>query len=157
MCYPKRLVLALALNLLVALPATADHVRGVISKVDLDKKEVLVEVRGLRQRGDLVLVFLTPETEVRVGLKAGQAGDLATGKRVNGPFDLRDGKRLANRIIVSGLGDLVEAATPAAPADPNSVSGTLRRIDFTEREIVVVRAGDKEETFPVPEDVTVTK
>src|SRR5207245_2534421 len=115
--------------------AAADSVRGVITKVDLDKKEVLVESRGLRMRGEYVLVFLTPETQIRLGLKPGEPADLATGRRVLVQCDLRDGKRLASKITVSGQSEATVAA-PAAPADPNSLSGTLRRIDFTEREIV---------------------
>ena len=153
----KTLIGGMVLTFVFALPVQADNVRGVITKIDLDKKEVLVETRGLRQRGEFVLVFLTADTEIRLGLKAGQTADLATGRRVNVQFDLRDGKRLASRITVNGLGEATPDATPAAPADPNSVRGTLRRIDFTEREIVIIRTGDREETFPVPEDVVVTK
>jgi hypothetical protein len=152
----------LFLALAFAAPAAAGEIRGVINKVDLDKKELLLEGRGPRARGQSLTLALGPDTQIQVGSKAGTLADLATGKRAHVFYETRDGRMIATRIRVPGT--LVVTAPPAAPAktDAAPLTGVLRRVALTDREIVVVgpaAAGQpaSEVTLAVPADAVISR
>ncbi|HMC63490.1 MAG TPA: DUF5666 domain-containing protein, partial [Gemmataceae bacterium] len=109
-------------------------------------------------------------TIVRLNGEPGKLADLAAGQRVRVDYDLlRDGQRVARSVRIRGLN--VEARSPVdAPApkdasskpDPNAVAGILRRVDYTEREIIVVASDaqkkeEKQHPFQVPENAKITK
>lgn len=157
----KRYVLGLLTGLAFALSAaSADEMRGVINRVDTDKKELLIEARGRGMRGEYVLFSLQPETKVQAGRQAAQLSELTPGRRVRVDYETRGGKRVATVVTLTAL--VVTAPAPASPsADKNTVAGTLRRIDFTDREIVIVGPGKDgkpaETTLEVAQDAIVTK
>jgi hypothetical protein len=155
----KSLASGLLLALTLTQPVRADQVRGVVSKVDPEKNELVIDGRG-PQRGQSLTFTLSPETKFQIGRQPAKVSDLAAGKRVQVVYETRDGKRVATQVTMNPLlGNLLAppANVPPASTDPNRVSGMLRRIDLTEREIVVVGAGEKEETVRVPDNVTVTR
>jgi Cu/Ag efflux protein CusF len=156
----KSFASGLVLTLALGLPVRADEVRGVVSKVDPDKKELVIEGRGRAVRGQTVTFTLSPQTKIQRGGQTAKVTDLTEGKRVQVVYETRDGKRVATQVTVNPLlGNLFANAAELPPAsnDPNRVTGVLRRIDLTEREIVVVGTGEKEETFRIPETVAVTR
>src|SRR5437660_1247845 len=158
----KSCILALFTTLLLGLTATAAEIRGVIIKADAAKNQLTIEGRGLGVRGVIVTFQLDQGTQIQVGRKPATVADLALGKRVRVVYDFQGDQRLALLITVQG-----GPPTPAPPAVPagdnaNSVSGTLRRVSFTEREIVVIRpttsgGAEVETTVSVPDDAKITK
>jgi hypothetical protein len=137
-------------------PLAAGEVRGVVSKVNLDQKELLLEGRGRGVRGLTLTIYFTADTRFEAGRKPAQAADLSPGKHVRVLFEMRDGKQVAT--LVSWLG--LPAATPVAPpapADPNTLVGKLARVSWADHEITVIGPGEKETTLPVAEDATVTR
>lgn len=148
--------------------AAADQVRGVIVKVDSAAGEITVEARGIGVRGSTLTFTLGKDAQVILGQQAVPLKDVPVGKRVQVTFETRDGKRVAASIHVNNLlGGLMPRDTPApaaaaAPAnDANALTGKLRRVAYTEREIVVATpgAGDKENytALPVASDAKITR
>jgi hypothetical protein len=144
------LVLGVAALPAVAAPV-APEVRGVISRVDLDKMELQLEGRGLGVRGMPLTFTLDKDTQVLFGKDAGALSDLAVGRRARIAAEQQEGRSLAKVIHVVG-------ARPAAPAtrpDGNAVTGVLQRVAQTDREIVVIGPGargpETETTISVPE------
>jgi hypothetical protein len=155
-----RFALALMLGLTCGTAAWADEVRGRIVGVDLDKHQVRIE--GLaRARGRTLTLLLDDKTQVSVGNQAATPADLAVGRRARVVYEDRDGKKVATSIRVLGLLRAANRPAPAAPADANTVTGTLLRVAPTEREVVVVGPGPKgpetETTVTVPEGVKILK
>jgi hypothetical protein len=151
--------LSLAAALLLGGLAAADEIRGVIVKTDADLKEFTLEARGRGLRGKTLLFHFDKDTEIRDSKKPGKVADLTAGRRVVVTYETQDGQRVASRIIVRG--GALAAAMPAAPSG-DAISGTLRRIAYTEREIVVVSAGaagksETETTLDVPADVKISR
>lgn len=149
----KQSIVVLAVVVLGALPVWADETRGIVSKVDPQKKEILIEARGKGMRGEHVLFSLDDNTRYLAGRRAAQLADVSPGRRVRIQYDSRDGKKLAARVEL--LGGAAVASQPSALED-NAVAGTLRSIDRTEREIVVVAPGS-EVTLAVAPDAVVTR
>jgi hypothetical protein len=147
---------------LLAGPAAAGEVRGVINKVDPDKRELLLEGRGRGVRGQSLTIALGPDTQIQVGNKAGTLADLTTGKRAHVFYETREGRMIATRVSVHGTPAAVPPAVPAK-ADANTVSGVLRRVALTDREIVVVGpaaaggAAPTELTLAVPANASITR
>ena len=77
----SRLASALLAGLIFNLPLAAAEVVGVVSRVDLDKKQVLLEGRGAA-RGKMLTLVLVDATEVIFGREPGTPADLVVGKRV---------------------------------------------------------------------------
>src|SRR5258708_10013328 len=87
------------LALLVAgATAFAADFRGVITRVDPEKKEVVLEGRGKGARGMSMTFHVDKDTQIVLGQEAGVLGDLATGKRVRVIYEVKDGKDVATRI-----------------------------------------------------------
>jgi hypothetical protein len=147
--------------LLFAVLAPAAEIRGVIIKADGDKKELTVEGRGRGARGITFHFVLNKDTQILVGEEAGRIVDLKPGRRALIAYEVQGGERVALLVTLHGAPAAGVAAMPLA-ADPNAVSGTLRRVARTDREIVVISPGDKagaetETTFQVPEQTKITR
>ncbi len=153
-------LLALLASLVLSVAATAAEVRGVLAKVDPDKKEVVLEGRGRGARGLTFTFTANADTRVLLGDEPGHLGDLVPGKRAHIIYEMQGDQRVA--LVIQSHGTVATPA-PASPAtaDPNAITGTLQRVAYTEREIVVVGPGpkgpDTETTLAVPEDVKVTR
>ena len=155
--------------LCLAFSATAAEVRGIVVKVDSKNHELVIEGRGRGLRGAELTFQLNKDTVIQNGQEPAQVSDLMPGKRVRVFYERQDGQRLALRITMPGgaLAEALKQAPPAEPAkagpnDANTVSGTLRRLALTDREIVVVRANpagrtDIETTIFVPESAKIDK
>jgi hypothetical protein len=146
--------------LLLAGMASAAEVRGVLSKVDHDKKEIVVEGRGKGARGLTFTIAVDKDTRITIGQTPAQLTDLVAGKRVHVFYEKKAGSDVAT--LIQGHGSLSTPTTaPAVPADPDAMTGVLQRVAFTEREIVVIGPGAKgaetETSFRVPADVKVMR
>jgi hypothetical protein len=158
----KRYLLVLAAGLALTGAASAVEIRGVITKIDPDKKELVIEGKG-KDRGTIFTFSLADDTRILIGSKTGTAADLAAGKRVRVDYEERDGKR--TNVVVHAF-FLQLKGTEGKPATTTSAtagagSGTVRLINHEDREIVVVAGGGKgkeaETTLLVPKDVKVQR
>jgi Cu/Ag efflux protein CusF len=184
----SRLRYALGLSLALCLPLTAlaDQVRGLITRIDLKKKEVVIEGRGLGPaRGQMLRLRVDADTQVFVGGEPAKLEDLQIGKRVRVVFEHQGKQAVAQTIRVPDLRKVVGAIAgavggappadpdpdaappePGAPATPpppdaNTVTGTLQRVALTDRELVVIGPGSKgprtETTVAVLEKVAIKR
>src|SRR5581483_3839551 len=163
----KHLLTSLLALLLVSVTASAAEVRGVVTRLDPEKKELILEGRGAGARGLVLDFMLGPDVRVEFGIgrQPGQLADLAPGRSVRVTFDLQNGRRVVQVIHVVGArpaGGVAAPSSPApAPGGANTIAGFLRRVALTEREIVVIlpaQAGmELETTLAVPEDVKCTR
>jgi hypothetical protein len=149
----------ITLVFLIAGGATsAADIRGIIAKVDPAKKELVIEARGKGVRGLPMAFALDGDTEILVDRKPATIADLQPGARVRVLCEMREGKLLALGITAHGG---VKPASPVAmPADGNTVSGKLIRVALTDREIVVLSPGPREEietTLAVPDTAEIKK
>lgn len=152
-----RFVLALAAGLLFILPATAAELRGRITRVDLAKKEMVVEGVG-RFRGEKLTVTLDPKTQVLFGARPAALEDLVSGRRALIRYEDRGGRSVAR--VVRVRGPLPALALRPLRAAGNAVAGKLLRVARTDREVVVGGMGPKgetETTVAVPEKVRITR
>ena len=133
-------VLALTAGLTLAAAAPAAEVRGVVSRVDMDKKELVLEGRGLGVRGAVLVFTLPDQTPVMFGDQARTLSDLEVGRRVRVQYDVDDGRQVVRAIHVlggpSGGGAVAGHALPttgdAAP------TGVLRHVGYSDREVTVI-------------------
>jgi hypothetical protein len=159
----KAYILTVLTAVTLAAVASAAEVRGVLSKVDLDKNEITLEGRGKGARGMTYSFAVDKDTQIQLGGEPVTLKDLAPGKHVRVFYETRGDRTVA--LMIKGFAFLPPTTTatspPPVPADPNAVTGTLQRVAFTEREIVVVGADAKgaetETTFRVPMDVKVMR
>jgi hypothetical protein len=150
-----RLLLSLAVSLVASSALCAAEVRGVIASVDVKRHELVLD--KVRPKMPAQAFTLDDKTQVLFGRGAGTLNDLPVGRHVRVEFEERDGKLVVTAIHVNGR----PPAPPAAPADAGALTGTLRRVAVTDREIVVVGPGAKgpetETTVAVPESAKVTR
>jgi hypothetical protein len=147
--------------LTVCCATPAEEVRGVISRFDPAKKELVVGGRGRRARGMALSFQLAPDAQVLIGREPGSPADLKPGARVNVQYEMRDGARVARNITVHG-GLIREALKPSpATAEDGAVAGTLARVARTDREVVVVSPGpggkEIETTFALQDGTEITR
>lgn len=164
----KTLSLGFLAALALAAPAPAAEFRGVVSRVDAQRNVLVVEGRGIGKRGLLLDFAVEPGTAISFGRDPGRLTDLVPGRTVRVSYELQGERRLATRINVSGSrpgAEVSPAPAPAPGAAPaaggTTISGVLRRIALTDREIVVIlpqEAGNElETTLAVAENVQVTR
>jgi hypothetical protein len=158
----KSCFISLFTSLLLSLTASAAEIRGVILKVDAEKNQVTIEGRGLGVRGAIMTFQLDKDTQIQVVRKPAKVADLSPGRRVRVAYEFHGDQRIA--LLITQLGGPPSPASPAvsASSSANSVSGTLRRVSFTEREIVLISpgttgGGEVETILSVPEDAKITK
>jgi hypothetical protein len=162
-----RFVLALIAGLTLAAAAPAELVRGVVSRVDLDKKELQLEGRGRGVRGAELTFILSDKTSVLFGDQAGALSDLEPGRRVRIDFEATGAGNSA--LVIHVLNGRKPAAAdvpdvppvPAVPTDGDALTGVLRRVGYSDREVVLVGPGakgaDAETTVSVPEAARIVK
>jgi Cu/Ag efflux protein CusF len=156
--------LGLLATLLLAVPVSAAEIRGIVAKADPDRKEFTIEARGKGMRGALLTFQVDGDTQIRKGKDAGTLADLSAGERVRVVYDNDQGRRLALLVTIQVP---LFAPTPApavapVPHSSNGLSGTLRRVALTDREIVVItpapQGGVETETILlVPQDAKITR
>jgi hypothetical protein len=159
----SRFALGLLAGLALAGPAAAEEVRGVVERVDAEKKELLLEGRGRGVRGEVLDFALAADVEVLFGDGPGALADLAPGKVVRVRFVERDGREVAVSIFVRGRRPSAPPppAGGPAPAGGDALTGVLQRVSPSDREVVVVGPGSKgpetETTLAVPEDAKILR
>lgn len=146
--------LSASVSLLLGLSVQAAEIRGVILKADADKNQLIIEGRGLGVRGALMTFQLAKDTPILAGRKPARLSDLSPGRRVRVAYEIQGDRHVALLITLLGA--------PPSPAAESPVSGILRRVSFTDREIVVISPGvnggqEAETILSVPEDVKITK
>lgn len=152
-----RFVLGLAASLIILLPATAAELRGRITRVDLAKKEMVVEGVG-RFRGETLTLTLDPKTQVLFGPRPAALENLVSGRRALIRYEDRDGHAVAR--VVRVRGPLPAPALRPLRAGGNAVAGKLLRVARTDREVVVGVTGPRgetETTVAVPEKARITR
>jgi Cu/Ag efflux protein CusF len=132
-----RASLAVLLLLGSSVAALADEVRGVITRVDPEKKVLEIETRGRRVRRTSMTFDIGKDTAVTVGRQQGDPGSLQAGDRVTVFFDSHDGKRVATQIRTLGL-RLWAGTNPATGNPENMVAGTLAHVEAKDREIIIM-------------------
>jgi hypothetical protein len=136
----------------------AAEIRGIVTRIDPAKNELVIEGRGKGVRGLPIAFALGSATEVLVDRKPGKVADLHPGGRVRVLYDMRDGKRVA--LAITAHGGMKPDPSVAMPADENTVVGKLIRVALTDREIVILSPGQREEvetTLAVPESAQIKK
>jgi len=150
--------------LLFGLGAQAADVHGVVVKVDTDRKEITVKCRDKSFRGATVDFQIKESTAIQLGKQPVGLTDLSPGSRVRIVYELDGGRHMALSITAHGLlsAPAPAPAAPLAPATDSGLTGTLRRIALTDREIVLVGSPSKggpgtETTLLVPADAKITR
>jgi hypothetical protein len=155
---PRSFFFAACAPLVLSWAVVAAEVRGIISKVDVDRHEIVLEGRGRGARGYTFTFTVDRDTKILFGEDPGQLADLSAGKRVRVSFEHRRDQDVA--LLIQAHGSL-PARTAAPPASGDAITGTLQRVALTEREIVVVGPGPKgpetETTLAVPDKARVTR
>lgn len=157
-----RFSLSLATGLVLIASAAADEARGVILRIDPDKKELRLETR--RPIRGVLNLKVDAKTEILIGGQPATLNDLSPGRRIRVVFQPRDGKPVAQVIRSFGL-NLVQpqpaVRPPAALKEGEGVAGKLQRVASTDREIVVLGPGPKgqetESTIAVPEETAIIR
>jgi Cu/Ag efflux protein CusF len=156
----KGFLLAVLAPWFLTVATVAAEVRGVISKVDLDKREVVVEGRGRGARGQTFTFRVDKDTRILFGQDPGELADLAAGKHVRVSFEHQGGQDVA--LLIQAHGSPAPRTTTSKPmGSGDGITGTLMRVALTEREMVVVGPGPKgpetETTIAVPDRAQVTR
>jgi len=151
-----RPLFALLSGLLFSFPVSAAEVVGIVARVDLEKKELLLDGRGAA-RGEALMFVVDNDTQVLFGKRAASLADVPFGRRVHVLYEVRDSRRVARIVRVNGP----KPTAPATPADKGAITGVLRRVALTDREVVVIGPGsmgkETETTVAVPEAARIAK
>lgn len=147
--------LGLMIALVLAGTGYAEEMRGVISKVDLEKNELILEGKG-KARGHAYTFTLNKDTRVLFGSEQFTVADLAVNCKVMITFDERNNINVA--LIIKVAGPKPEAKIPPGAEAP---AATVKLIALSEREIVVAvpsgQGGESEKTYVVPKDAKITR
>ena len=151
----KTWALSLATLLMFARGASAAEVRGVLSKIDLDKGELLLEGRGLGVRGTALKFRVDKDTQVLFGRQSGKPSELYLGGRLRVVYETRDNQSVALVIHASG-------PRPNVPAGgENELTGSVQRVAKDDRQLVLVgpgsRGAETETALAVPEGAKITR
>jgi Cu/Ag efflux protein CusF len=143
----KRILLVLATTLLLPAALFAAEIRGIVAGIDLTKHELVLD-NVKPKKADHVFV-VNDKTQVLYGKEPGSLKDIPLGRNVRVEVVERDGQ-----LVVTAIHVLGRAPAANVVADGSTVSGTLRRVALTDREIVVIGPGAKgpetETTISVP-------
>src|SRR5689334_1943620 len=82
--------------------ASADEVRGVITRVDPDKKEFAIDVHSRSARGLSMTFAVGSDSRISFGDQPGQLSDLQPGGRVLVLYETREGKRVVLGVKAHG-------------------------------------------------------
>src|SRR5262245_55408808 len=100
--FAKQMAWTFLTTLVFGLPASAADIRGIITRIDPDKKELVLEGRSRGARGLALSFKVEAETQVLFGQQRGQLRELSPGKRAQVFYELREGRRVATLITVAG-------------------------------------------------------
>jgi hypothetical protein len=151
MCAKQILLSVIGIGLLTSTVSAAE-IHGVIAQFDPDKKELLVEGRG-KARGLTFRLALTDDTRILFGSKVGAVADLLADKRIRVTYDEQAG----NRIAVVIHCQYAQPRTKTAEKTGEGLAGSVKLINRTEREIVIVGTGNAETTLSLPENVKIDR
>ena len=160
-----RCLLPLAVSLSLTASAPAATVRGVVARVDPDKKQLELEGRGHGLHGAMLLFTLAPDAAVTFGDQPGTLVDVTVGRRVRVEFEADGDHQIALSIQILGgprpAGPIIAAPPTATPAAGDALTGVLRHIGYSDREVVLIGPGAKgpetETTVAVPEAARIVK
>lgn len=130
-----RFHLSLLTVLVIALTARGEEVRGIIRKVDVEKKLLVIDVRVRGLRRTPMTFDLGRDVQIQVGKEPADLSYLQPGDRATVGYEDRDGRRLATSICTLGLR---AAVAPERSRDEDVVAGTLARIVARDRELIVM-------------------
>ncbi|HZU34704.1 MAG TPA: hypothetical protein VFA18_02275 [Gemmataceae bacterium] len=116
-------LIAPALLLVFGLAASADEIRGVISKVDAGHHQLIVSGRGRMARGKDFTFRLASETKITLGKNPAKEKELQAGQRVRVQFETRDGQNVAVQVSAMQRGAALRAGMEKA-------DGILRLLDL---------------------------
>jgi len=161
-----------------------DEARGTISRIDPDRRQIVVLVSGRGVHRLPMTFYLDDNSQITAGNQAATISDLRTGQRARIYYEMREGHRVATGITVhallgklgdidlgGALGGVLGGAAPGKngepplatePQDANAIRGVLQRVAITDREIVTVGPnskgeGEVETTIRVPQSASVTR
>jgi predicted RNA-binding protein len=145
---------SLLASVVVMASALADEVRGVITRVDLDKKEIVVQSKGRGVRKAALTFTLGKNTRVTVGRQAGNLENLSVGRRVRVQYEMQEEQRIATAIRVQGK--------KSSGAEGQEILGKLQRVALQDRQITVLGRAAKgvkktEIILDLPANVQVTR
>src|ERR1700694_1460741 len=114
----KRYTIASLCFLAVGGMVAADEVKGTITGVNPDTKELVIEVRTKAARGLSMSFNLAADAKVSLSHEAASISDLKTGEKVRVLYEIRDGKRIALAVSAHGLksGTRTGGTTGTAPS-----------------------------------------
>ncbi len=151
-----RPALALLFGFAFALPASAGEFVGMIARTDPVKNELVVDGRG-KSRGEALTFVVDGDTQILFGKQPAAVTDVPVGRRVHVIYETRDNRMMARVVRVNG--PKPKAAT--ASTDKGAITGVLRRVALTDREVVVIGPGpmgkETETTVAVPETARIMK
>src|SRR5437773_115836 len=110
--FVKAITSTLLTTLALGFSAGAAEIRGIITKVDPDRKEVVVEGRSRGARGLALSFQVESDTQILFGQQRGQLGELAPGKRAHVFYEVRGGRNVATLISVAGARPAPTTPTP---------------------------------------------
>ena len=99
--------LSLLAGLLLVAMAPAAEIRGIITQVDAEKNQVVLEARGLGVRGAIMAFVLDKDSQILIGQQPGQLTTLTPGKHVRVVYEIRDGKNVVQVLHGGILGGLL--------------------------------------------------
>ena len=156
-----RCLLALLTGFAFAVAAPAATVRGVIIRVDPAKKVIELEGRGRGVRGATLTFTLSAEAPVMFGDQPGTLADLEVGRRVRVEYEANGDHLVAQAIHVLGGARPAVPTVALPPANGDALSGVLRRVGYSDREVVVIGPGAKgpatETSVDVPESARIER
>jgi hypothetical protein len=150
--HPTKILLSVLVSGLLTSAISAAEINGVIAKFDPEKKELLVEGRG-KARGLTFRFALTDDTRVLFGSKPGAVADLLADKRIRVAFDEQDGKQLA--VAIHCL--YAQPKTKTEQKTGDGLTGSVKLINRTEREVVIAGSGNAETTLLLPENAKIDR
>jgi hypothetical protein len=134
-----------------------------VTKVDPGKNEFVVDARGRGLRGVPMTFSVGKDARIQAARQTVQLSDLQQGTRVLVKYEMQNGQRTALAVTVRGiLKKKPESKSAVVSADAATVAGTIQRIIFTERELVIRSPGPEknspsETTVVVPETAPISK
>jgi len=156
-----RCVLVLLAGLAFAVTAQAATVRGIVTRVDPDKKLIELEGRGRGARGATLTFALSADARVMFGDQAGTLSDLEVGRRVRVEYEADGDRQVAQVIHVLGGPRPATPVVTVPPANGDAISGVLRHVGYSDREVIVVGPGakgpDTETSVAVPESARIVR
>ena len=125
-----------------------------VAAIDLERHELLMD--KVTPRTPKQTFVFDDKTRVLYGKEMGTLKDVPLGRRGRVEYEDRAGQRVVTILHVNGRAPVMKPVTEGA-----TMTGTLRRVALTDREIVLIGPGargpETETTLAVPETARVTR